>query len=162
VALVPQGRHRYALAVQLPVFVYGTLLWPEVQRRITGKIFPGRPATLLGYRRGLVRGETYPSVQPALDCSVPGMLLSGVDRPSLLRLDAYEGSDYERLKVQVRDENEQQLVPCWLWLLRPELQDRVSTSPFDLARFVERDWPAFLRNYPGFQTPPDAGAAPPR
>lgn len=148
--------------MQLPVFVYGTLLWPEIQRRITGKIFPGQPATLLGYRRGLVRGQTYPSVEPAPDSSVPGLLLTGVDGPSLERLDAYEGSDYQRLRVQARDEGSQQMVPCWLWQLRPALRGSITAQPFDLALFVERDLPIFLKNYPGFQAPPETAPESPQ
>jgi gamma-glutamylcyclotransferase (GGCT)/AIG2-like uncharacterized protein YtfP len=142
-------RARYATGVDLPVFVYGTLLLAEIQRLITGKVFPSRPATLFGYRRGLVRGETYPSVEPDEGSTVEGLLLSGVDANSLRRLDAYEGQSYVRIQVPVRDETSGQLTTCWLWRLRPEVGAEITREAFDLALFVQRDLPAFLRGYPG-------------
>jgi gamma-glutamylcyclotransferase (GGCT)/AIG2-like uncharacterized protein YtfP len=83
------------------LFVYGTLLFPEIMRRVIGRALPSRPATLHGWARRGLRGERYPGVLPALGESVEGKLCLGVDGTTLRRLDVYEGEQFERRFVHV-------------------------------------------------------------
>lgn len=130
------------------VFVYGTLLLPRIQRRVTGRVFEATPARVNGFVRRCIRGATYPTLVPAAPSSVvEGALLVGVDAAALARLDDYEGSAYERISVRVRaDEAE---VTAWLWLIRPSERHRISDEPWDLATFVGRDLTRFEAEYEG-------------
>lgn len=83
------------------VFVYGTLLIPEIWNAVTGE--PGlaaRPATLPGYRIRRVRNAAYPGIVAAGDGeSVAGKVVFEVPDLALRRLDAYEDAFYRRSKV---------------------------------------------------------------
>jgi gamma-glutamylcyclotransferase (GGCT)/AIG2-like uncharacterized protein YtfP len=83
------------------LFVYGTLLFPEIMRRVIGRVLPSEPATLRGYARRGLRGYLYPGVLPALGEEVVGKLCLGIDGATLKRLDVYEGEQFERRRVHV-------------------------------------------------------------
>jgi gamma-glutamylcyclotransferase (GGCT)/AIG2-like uncharacterized protein YtfP len=84
------------------LFVYGTLRDPELVRSLTGRVFPFRPARLLGWR--LVPPEQapsgYPEVEPCPGAWVDGLLLEGLDSHALRSLDSYE-EGYVRRRVTV-------------------------------------------------------------
>jgi gamma-glutamylcyclotransferase (GGCT)/AIG2-like uncharacterized protein YtfP len=82
------------------LFVYGTLLNDDLVRKLTGRVFPKRPATLDGFER-VEPPDDYPYITRAADERVEGCLLEGVDPASLARLDAYEGDGYLRTSVEV-------------------------------------------------------------
>ena len=79
------------------LFVYGTLMSEAVMRSLTGRGFPRRRATLLGYGCG-VSDAGYPFITPRT-----GLLVEGLDAESLRRLDRYEdeGRLYLRRSVEV-------------------------------------------------------------
>jgi len=131
------------------VFVYGTLLVPELQRRVTGRMFAAVPARVVGFARRRVRDETYPSLVSAAGAWVDGALLRGVDDGALARLDAYEGDAYERIAVRVRV-SDGTSVDAWLWLLRAAERQRISDEPWDFATFVAQDLRRFESEYEGF------------
>ena len=83
------------------LFVYGTLLFPAIMRRVVGRVLPSEPAVLRGYRRRRVRNEVYPGVLPSLGSNVKGKLCRGLDGATLCLLDAFEGPEFERRRVQV-------------------------------------------------------------
>lgn len=85
------------------LFVYGTLQDAEVQLRVIGRLVQGAPDTLDGYRKSQIwiGGKVYPfAVQDAGD-SMSGQVLE-VNADELLALDAYEGDEYRRIRVQLR------------------------------------------------------------
>ncbi len=84
------------------VFVYGTLLVPEIWDRVTR--VPGlvsHPAELGGHAIRRVRGAAYPGifVSPDTVGTVPGKVLFDVPDAALHRLDAYEDRFYLREEV---------------------------------------------------------------
>lgn len=83
------------------LFVYGTLMDPQVQRRVFGRAAPGQPDKLLGYRKDQIRlgfGIVYPIIRPEAEGSVEGLVIQIT--PAELRLiDHYEGTAYRRSKV---------------------------------------------------------------
>ncbi len=131
------------------VFVYGTLLLQDIQRRVTGRTFEAVAARLKGFARRRVRGETYPSLVPDAGAWVDGAVLRDVDDSSLARLDAYEGDAYERIPVRVRCADGRE-TDASLWLLRASERQRLSDEPWDLATFVARDLARFEAEYEGF------------
>jgi len=84
------------------LFVYGTLTSEAVMRSLTGRAFPRRRATLLGYGRG-VSDAGYAFIAPRTGGRVEGILIEGLDGESLRRLDRYEyeGRLYFRRSVEV-------------------------------------------------------------
>ena len=61
-----------------------------------------RPALLEDYRRHRVRYRSYPAIVPAQKSSVRGTLVTGLTPGDVNRLDAFEGSQYERKRVHVK------------------------------------------------------------
>ncbi len=84
------------------LFVYGTLLIPEIWRRISGAdSLESRAATLEGYEVRRVAGEAFPGivVGEAGGEPVAGRVFFGLGAAEMRLLDAYEDSFYERIKV---------------------------------------------------------------
>lgn len=86
----------------MDLFVYGTLVDPDVQRRVAGRTFTAIPAILDGYRR-IEEPERYAFIEACAGESVDGALLLDVDATSLGRFDDYEdeGHLYHRRSVSV-------------------------------------------------------------
>jgi hypothetical protein len=62
-----------------------------------------RPALLQNYRRHRVLHADYPAVVPCESSTVRGTLVSGLTDGDLWRLDIFEGNEYERKQVIVRE-----------------------------------------------------------
>jgi gamma-glutamylcyclotransferase (GGCT)/AIG2-like uncharacterized protein YtfP len=82
------------------LFVYGTLKEPRVQFLVFGRVTPGKPDTLAGYRQASIRlgGRVFPIIKPEAGNSVEGMVIS-VSPAELEQIDRYEGQAYRRQKV---------------------------------------------------------------
>lgn len=87
---------------EVALFVYGTLLDEKVLYSITGRRFPRWEAELFGFER-LVPRNGYPYIIPNPGARVQGILLLGIDLPTLAALDRYEeeGHLYHRCQVEV-------------------------------------------------------------
>ena len=93
-------------------FCYGTLMAPPVLHRVihgSSRPTPEQaarisflPALLYNYRRHRVSGCDYPAIKPHEDSTVRGNFVSGLSEMDLMRLDIFEGDQYERKKVQVK------------------------------------------------------------
>lgn len=97
------------------VFVYGTLQFPQIVERLTGKIFVGVPATLNGFKRCLVKGADYPAICEKQGAFVKGKLLKNVDENSMHKFTIFEGDEYERRVVEVCCENEMIKAVTFVW-----------------------------------------------
>jgi gamma-glutamylcyclotransferase (GGCT)/AIG2-like uncharacterized protein YtfP len=82
------------------VFTYGSLMYPEVWNRVVAGRYQHEPAVVAGFRRYAIDGETYPGAQANADAILHGVLYHEVEEADLLRLDAFEGADYQRITVQ--------------------------------------------------------------
>ncbi len=101
------------------LFVYGTLMDEAHVRSLTGRTFPSEPAILWDYER-IVPNMGYPYIVPKPGLSVSGVVLKGVDRDSLFRLDQYEreGDLYERVPVVLEGHNGE--MEAYVYVGRPE------------------------------------------
>jgi len=97
------------------VFVYGTLLFPEILTGLTGRTFTEVAATLPGFRRMQVKFGDYPAIIKADETDVQGKLILDVDARSLELLRFYEGDDYDCIEaeVQLDDQKVRALVFVW-------------------------------------------------
>ena len=82
------------------VFVYGSLLVPEVVRAVLGRTPTAVPAVLQGYRRCSLRGPAFPALLRAPGHSTVGAVIE-LAPAELRRLDRYEDDFYVRRPVAV-------------------------------------------------------------
>lgn len=83
------------------VFTYGSLMFPEVWRRVVRGEYRSAPAVLDGHARYALAGETYPGTIARSGASVAGIVYFDVSDADVAALDAFEGSEYRRDQVQV-------------------------------------------------------------
>ena len=81
----------------IKLFVYGTLRDPVVQQNIFGRVVPGVPDKLRGFRK--IWLGIYPAILPdSADSIIDGLLLE-LTPEELLQGDIYETEDYQRIEV---------------------------------------------------------------
>jgi len=83
------------------LFVYGSLLFDDVFRAVTGRAAPRAPAVLEGYARYCVRGATYPAIVPEAGARTEGAVYAALDARAVRALDRFEGEMYVREQVEV-------------------------------------------------------------
>jgi hypothetical protein len=127
-------------------FFYGTLLDPDIQRRVIGRALGAdalAPATLSGYRRVRAAGQWFPILVPGLAAdTVDGALASGFNPDEIARLIAYEGPSYGLQRVSLRlagGATGRGLV------FLPKSGLKPSNEPWDLARWQREEKPRVLR-----------------
>ena len=86
------------------LFVYGSLQSPAVLKVLLGRNPRQRQAILNGYSRFRVPGRTYPGINEDVNGTVDGSLLSELTVSETVLLDAFEGEEYVKRKVEVFEE----------------------------------------------------------
>ena len=99
---------------QVHLFSYGTLQLPSVQVATFGRLVPGSPDAIVGFRRSEVRitdpqviatsaADVHPILVPSDDpeAEVPGVVFA-LTREDLEAADRYEVADYTRIEVPLR------------------------------------------------------------
>ncbi|MDB4582809.1 gamma-glutamylcyclotransferase [Draconibacterium sp.] len=97
------------------LFVYGTLLLPEIRKGLTGKSFKTEKAILNGFKRCGIYGCDYPALIPAPDSNVQGQLVFDIDKKSMEILSLFEGIDYELIEVEVFIRNKKEKATLFVW-----------------------------------------------
>lgn len=105
------------------IFAYGTLQFPQIIKRLTGKNFAAEKAMLRGYRRLLVKGTDYPAVKKSRNSSVDGILLKDVDEKSLEQIIQFEGDEYEMVNVRVHVNGSETDAVVFAWIREDRLLD---------------------------------------
>jgi len=98
-------------------FFYGTLMAREILNRVCygpGNVGHDPEATRLAahlkiqsailhdYSRRKVRGCDYPGIIPQKGHTVRGTYVTGLTDRDIYRLDTFEGSEYDRIKIKIR------------------------------------------------------------
>lgn len=132
------------------VFTYGSLMFAPVWQRIVRSRPASRPARLSGFERLSVRDETYPAIVERSGASVEGVLYLEVADDDLQRLDAFEGSDYERRTLAVRIlEGGAGHVPAETYVWRDPV--RLHARPWDAQGFERDAMTSFLHDHFGLR-----------
>lgn len=84
------------------IFVYGTLMYPEVQKVIAGEEMSGVDAILPGYKRVKLRDRDYPGIIPCEASQVQGKILLEVRKEIIQLFDNFEGDEYMQAQVLVQ------------------------------------------------------------
>jgi catechol 2,3-dioxygenase-like lactoylglutathione lyase family enzyme/gamma-glutamylcyclotransferase (GGCT)/AIG2-like uncharacterized protein YtfP len=127
---------------RLRIFAYGTLEFPELLQRITGRRFPSEAAALEGFARSLLRDAAYPAIAPDAGARTRGTLYSDVDTASLAALDRFEGALYERCELRVTTASGERAALAWV--LRAEHRHLLTGEPWDPERFAAHHLRAWL------------------
>ena len=116
-----------------PLFVYGTLLFPEVLKMLLGRIPRRAKAVLTGYRRCSIHDgpsiRLYPAIFPEEQAVVEGELLLDLSAAERQVLDAYEGADYLKVQVQVYAEGQSRQAEAYVWQMGKRGQLRGDWDP---------------------------------
>jgi gamma-glutamylcyclotransferase (GGCT)/AIG2-like uncharacterized protein YtfP len=76
------------------LFVYGTLMFPEILRVLIGRVPESTTATAAGWRVAALPGRIYPALVPG-DATAQGRLLTGIAPGEWQVIDAFEDPMYD-------------------------------------------------------------------
>ncbi len=133
-------------------FTYGSLMCEDILFAVTGSHYRSQPARLEGFRRAPVLGQPYPGIVPAANAQVDGMLYLDLPDEACARLDAFEGEEYsrERIQVQLTDGRTES---AWVYVFKPEYAHLLGLGEWDFDRFMEKDKARFVALYLGTGQP---------
>lgn len=129
-------------------FTYGSLMCEDIMSAVSGAHSRCQPATLEGYARHPVRGETYPGIVAVPACAVAGVLYFGLPAAAWPRLDRFEGEEYERRQVEVALADGRR-VPAWTYVFRTACAHRLAEGEWDFARFLRSGKARFMAQFLG-------------
>ncbi|MFI6578928.1 gamma-glutamylcyclotransferase family protein [Nocardiopsis sp. NPDC050513] len=85
-----------------PLFVYGTLLFPEILDALLGRVPDAEPAAAPGWRAAALPGRPFPVLVPGTD-TAQGRLVSGLSESERRIIDVYEDDWYELRPLELAD-----------------------------------------------------------
>ncbi len=138
------------------LFVYGTLLFPELVSALTQKSYKSTSALLKNYRvTEIFDGEnprSYPALIPMLGAEAKGKLLFDVDEKAIGILDFYEGDEYEKININlsVDGANYQAITYAWIGTGDEELKGDWNPNEFEsnhLSYYLKEVIPEVLEEY---------------
>jgi gamma-glutamylcyclotransferase (GGCT)/AIG2-like uncharacterized protein YtfP len=133
------------------LFVYGSLMYEPVWRRIVTGDFRSKPALLTGYRRLRVANADYPAIIQGAG-TVQGLVWLEVDGENLRRLDEFEGEPYARVSgVVVGDDGVE--IAADYYEIRDAHRGILENVEWDPREFERAGLARFLDRYSGFTDP---------
>ena len=134
------------------VFCYGTLLFPEVMRVVSGIAGAGRPAVAHGWARYRVRGEAFPALIESAGVLTRGAVFERVDALALAKLDAFEGPLYVRRALEVEFDGGAR-ASAQAWVIAPGREAEVTREPWEPDEFAVRELREFAARVAARGTP---------
>jgi gamma-glutamylcyclotransferase (GGCT)/AIG2-like uncharacterized protein YtfP len=130
---------RKAQTMSHHIFTYGSLMFPEVWKRVARGQYHSANATVSGYARYAIVGETYPAMIEQAGASVQGVVYFDVDEQDVAVLDAFESADYRRECVPARiGAHEVRAVEAYIYLDVTRVSNaNWETETFQLQRFLD-------------------------
>lgn len=108
---------------------------PAVIETVIGRRPVGASAVLAGFARYRILGEEFPGLVPCEGSMTDGMVYDGIDRHDLTLTDRFEGAWFERCAVKVSRAGVR--VEAFVYIVRQEYRDILSTEPWDLEWFAK-------------------------
>jgi amino-acid N-acetyltransferase len=130
------------------LFVYGTLIVPEILEEVVGRQYRMIPAFLKDYARFRIKDERYPAITPVAGAVTDGFVCLNVDRGAFEVLDHFEGDPFQRLLVRVVAEDTD--LQAFTYVMRPGREDQLTSESWSPEEFRRDHAAAFLRTYRGF------------
>jgi hypothetical protein len=94
-----------------PVFVFGTLMDPDLFAAITSKPLSSAdlvPAVAKGWQRVVAEGKSYPMLVPSTDGEVEGYVVNNLSADDLAKMQFYETDEYQLTSIDLIVDGE----PC--------------------------------------------------
>lgn len=128
-----------------PLFVYGTLMFPEILRALIGRVPDSRDAMAAGWRAAALRGRRYPGLVPG-PSAARGRLISGLTGGERRIIHAFEDGGYELRRLTLTDGSH---AVAYVWI-----RDRdVLPADWDAATFAARDLAGYVERLTGAEQP---------
>lgn len=124
------------------LFVYGTLLSTEVQKRVMGRCPVSSPGQLDGYGCYYVAGAVFPGIVREEGGRVAGRILSDLTPEEWDNLDAYEDDFYEKTAVECKVYGRP--VPALTYVVPEEKRSILNTEPWSFDLFSGKRLDAYL------------------
>jgi gamma-glutamylcyclotransferase (GGCT)/AIG2-like uncharacterized protein YtfP len=131
-------------------FTYGTLMCEDIMTSVCGRRFASEPATLHGFARHPVAGTAYPGIVRAAGALVHGRLYRDVGRDAFVRLDAFEGEQYERQSLRVALAHGRD-VCAETYVFRDAFAHLLTRGDWDFDTFLKSGKRGFVAGYAGFR-----------
>lgn len=110
-------------STQQPLFLYGSLMEPQVLAALLGRVPETRDATLEGYHRYRIKDRPYPGIRPLQGAKVSGILMFGLTERERRIFDLFEGSDYDKVEVTATITSTAEVLPCSVYVWNLSAQD---------------------------------------
>lgn len=126
------------------LFVYGTLMFPEVFEAVCGVRPAAQAASLQGYARRRVRDAVYPALVECAGARTDGLLLDAIDAAQWRQLDAFEGALYKRVTVHVERGTDGLKLAAQTYVAAPQSRHHILDEPWQLPAFDARELARYL------------------
>ena len=133
------------------IFTYGTLMSLNIWERVVIGKYISQHGKLQGYTCNKVKNEVYPGLIKSKTSTVKGVIYCDVNRDDILRLDQFEGDEYKRIIVKVKDPGNKEFV-CQTYLFKAEFNHKITDVPWSFNYFVNQDFDKFVNKYKGWHT----------
>lgn len=127
------------------IFVYGTLMAPEVVQTLIRRLPAGQKASVEGFACHPVQKYVFPGLIEDASATTNGIYYEGLSVSELKRLDWFEDVEYTRKGVPVRLENQEtRHTQVYLWA-NPIHELHLDTK-WDYERFRRTNLDWYLQN----------------
>lgn len=125
------------------LFVYGTLMIPEIFKKVTGREPDFQHGKLRNYRRISLQNRYYPGLIYEQDDSTEGFLVIINDEREWNILVQYEGSEYKLNEVEVEMQNSSK-EKAWVFTLNENYHCIAIDETWYLHKFIECNLQQYL------------------
>ncbi len=126
------------------LFTYGSLMFPDVWKRVVKNDYRSALCTIHGFRRLAVRDKEHPALVIAKGgAPIEGRAYFDVSEEDIARLDQFETHRYARVSVAVTIDGKAIVADAYLALNHDEL----TSEDWDVAKFEREGLPKFMAGY---------------
>ena len=130
---------RFLSPGSMPLFTYGTLLFPEVLRALIGRVPQSHVASADGWRVAALKNRTYPGLVATPGGIAHGRLLTGLSDDEWCLLDNFEDRKYElRQMTLLGGQNSL----AYVWVDDAE----TCSNTWDIQSFALTHLPAYVKH----------------
>lgn len=129
----------------LPLFAYGTLMFPQVIRTVMGRAPRGNPAVAYGFSRLELIGQPFPGLVEAPDkpeSAVEGLIYENLTEEEWAHLNDFEGSFYDLTEISVVRNGE--TIKALTYIVTPDRRGLLSDTPWNQDHFRTHHLDGFL------------------
>ena len=126
------------------IFVYGTLMFPEIREIVGGRAFSTEPATVEGFCVFRVKNATFPGLLRTPGSVAEGQILKEISEKELARFDAYEDCFYVRSTVHAKSESGE-IIECEVYEVPENIAGEILSSDRWTVDWFEQHRTEYIR-----------------